>query len=208
MCAQSCPTLCSPIGCSPPGFSVNGIFQVRILNGLPFPMPGYLPDPGIEPASPVSPALAGGFFTTEPHGKPHFWNLGFPHRNFKGTQHSNHGAFQSHELDIDSSGTQDKQGANQALEFDFFFFLATPLKACGTLVPQPGIKPMSPAVEVWSLNHWTTMEVPNLIFLPSPISCPLSPLSPLTGYKLVFPLLEVWSLCPFSARICSPEDCT
>ena len=30
--------------------------------GLPFPSPGDLPDPGIEPASPTSPALAGGFF--------------------------------------------------------------------------------------------------------------------------------------------------
>ena len=84
--AQSCPTLCSPIDCSPPGFSVNGIFQASVLNGLPFPTPGYLLDPGIEPASPMSSALAGGFFTTEPPGKPHFWNLEFPHRNFKGTQ--------------------------------------------------------------------------------------------------------------------------
>ena len=33
-------------------------------NGFPFPSPGDLPDPGIEPASLVSPALAGGFFTT------------------------------------------------------------------------------------------------------------------------------------------------
>ena len=35
-------------------------------SGLPFPSPGDLPSPGIEPASP---ALAGGFFTTEPPGK-------------------------------------------------------------------------------------------------------------------------------------------
>ena len=33
---------------------------------LPFPTPEDLPDPGIEPASLVSPALAGGFFTTVP----------------------------------------------------------------------------------------------------------------------------------------------
>ena len=33
-------------------------------SGLPFPPPGDLPDPGIEPASLISPALAGGFFTT------------------------------------------------------------------------------------------------------------------------------------------------
>ena len=31
---------------------------------MPFPIPGDLPDPGIEPTSPASPALAGGFFTT------------------------------------------------------------------------------------------------------------------------------------------------
>ena len=37
------------------------------LSGLPFPPPGDLPDPGIES---TSPALAGGFFTTEPAGKP------------------------------------------------------------------------------------------------------------------------------------------
>ena len=36
-------------------------------NGLPFPTPGDLPDPGIEPASP---ALADGFFTTALPGKP------------------------------------------------------------------------------------------------------------------------------------------
>ena len=35
-------------------------------SGLPFPPPGDLPDAGIQPASPVIPALAGGFFTTEP----------------------------------------------------------------------------------------------------------------------------------------------
>ena len=38
-------------------------------SGLPFPTPGDPPNPGIEPASPVSPALAGGFFTTVPPGK-------------------------------------------------------------------------------------------------------------------------------------------
>ena len=37
---------------------------------LSFPTPGDLPDPGIKPVSPAYPVLAGGFFTTEPHGKP------------------------------------------------------------------------------------------------------------------------------------------
>ena len=39
-------------------------------SGLPFPTPGDRPDPGIEPTTSVSPALPGGFFTTEPPGKP------------------------------------------------------------------------------------------------------------------------------------------
>ena len=37
---------------------------------LPFPPPRDLPDPGIKPKSPAAPALAGGFFTTKPPGKP------------------------------------------------------------------------------------------------------------------------------------------
>ena len=39
-------------------------------SGLPFPPPGHLPNSGIEAVSLASLALAGGFFTTEPHGKP------------------------------------------------------------------------------------------------------------------------------------------
>ena len=58
--------------CSPPGSSVHGISEARILSGLPFPPPGDLPGPGIELGSPV---LAGGFFTTEPPGKPHLEEL-------------------------------------------------------------------------------------------------------------------------------------
>ena len=44
--------------------------SLELWSGLPFPPPGNLPDPVMEPASPVSPALAGGSFTTEPPGKP------------------------------------------------------------------------------------------------------------------------------------------
>ena len=38
-------------------------------SGVPFPSPEDLPDPGMEPASLVSPALAGGFFTTSARGE-------------------------------------------------------------------------------------------------------------------------------------------
>ena len=44
--------------------------QEEDWSGLPFPTPGDLPDPGIKPASLVSPSLAGGFLTTEPRVKP------------------------------------------------------------------------------------------------------------------------------------------
>ena len=61
---QACPTLCNSMDCSLPGSSVHGIFQVRILDGLPCPPPGDFPNPGIEPMSLASPALAGRFLTT------------------------------------------------------------------------------------------------------------------------------------------------
>ena len=41
-----------------------GFPRQEYWSGLPCPPPGDLPDPGIKPASLVSPALAGGFFTT------------------------------------------------------------------------------------------------------------------------------------------------
>ena len=50
--------------CSPPGSSVHGILQVRIPVWLLCHPPGDLPDPGMEPWSLRSPALAGGFFIT------------------------------------------------------------------------------------------------------------------------------------------------
>ena len=65
--AQSCSIPCDPIDCSPPGSSDHEISHARYWSGLPFPSPGDLTDPRTES---TSPALAGGFFTTEPSGKP------------------------------------------------------------------------------------------------------------------------------------------
>ena len=48
------------------------------------------------------------------------------------------------------------------LQLFFFRLLAT---VRGILVPWPGIKPMAPAVEVWSLNHWTDREIPCALLL-------------------------------------------
>ena len=47
-----------------------GFPRQEYWRGLPFPSPGDLPNPGSEPSSP---ALSGGFFTTEPSGKPHVY---------------------------------------------------------------------------------------------------------------------------------------
>ena len=65
--AKLCLTLSDLMNCSPPGSSVHRILQARTLNGLLFPTPGDLPNPGIRL---MSPALAGRFFTAEPPRKP------------------------------------------------------------------------------------------------------------------------------------------
>ena len=47
--AQSCLTLCDLMDCSPPGCSVHGISQARILEWVAIPFSRGLPDSGIEP---------------------------------------------------------------------------------------------------------------------------------------------------------------
>ena len=65
--AQLCPTLRDPVDCSLPGSSVHGILKARIWSGLPFPSPGDLSDPSIEPRSP---AVQADSLLSEPPGKP------------------------------------------------------------------------------------------------------------------------------------------
>ena len=68
--ARSCPTLCNPMDCSPPGSSVHGISQARILEWVAISFsPWDLPDPGLEPVSLMSLALAGGSLLLAPPGK-------------------------------------------------------------------------------------------------------------------------------------------
>ena len=50
---QSCLTLCEPMDCSPAGPLSMGFSRPEYCSGLPFPSPGDLPDPGIEPGSPA-----------------------------------------------------------------------------------------------------------------------------------------------------------
>ena len=72
-CAHWWLTFCTLVVCSPPGSSVHGSFQVRILEWVAIAFSrGGLPNPGIKP---LSLALAGGFFTTSTSGKARVCNL-------------------------------------------------------------------------------------------------------------------------------------
>ena len=64
---QSHPTLCDPMDCSPPGFSVLWILQARILEWVAMPSNRGSSDPGIKPRSP---ALKADCLQSELPGKP------------------------------------------------------------------------------------------------------------------------------------------
>ena len=68
LCVLSCSVVseCDPMDCSLPDSPDHGIFQQEYWSRLSFPIPWDLPDPGVEPAFPASPALAGSFFTSAP----------------------------------------------------------------------------------------------------------------------------------------------
>ena len=64
---------CDPRDCSPPALLSMGFSRQEYWSGLPCPPPGDLPHPGIEPASPVSPALQVDSLPTEPSRKQLKW---------------------------------------------------------------------------------------------------------------------------------------
>ena len=67
----SCPTHCNPTDYILAGSSVHGIFRQECWSGLSFPYLGDLPEPGIEPGSPVFPALQADSLLSEPPGEPY-----------------------------------------------------------------------------------------------------------------------------------------
>ena len=62
--AQSCLTSCDPMDCSPPGSSVHGLSQARILEGVAISFSKGSLQPGMGPVSLVSSVLADRYFTT------------------------------------------------------------------------------------------------------------------------------------------------
>ena len=71
--SQLCQTVWDPMDCSQPGSSVHRIFRPEYCSGLPFPSAGDLPDSRIQPASLMTPSLAGRFFITLQPGKPSYY---------------------------------------------------------------------------------------------------------------------------------------
>ena len=69
--ARFCLTLCNLMDCSPPGSSIHEFSRQEYWSGLPFPPQGNLFDPGTEPESPTSPALASRYFTTSTTWEAH-----------------------------------------------------------------------------------------------------------------------------------------
>ena len=61
---QSCPTLCNPMDCSPPGSSVHGILQARVLEWVAMPFSRGSSWPGDQTWISMSPQLEEGFFIT------------------------------------------------------------------------------------------------------------------------------------------------
>ena len=74
MCAKSlhlCLTLCDPMECNPPDSSLSmGFSSQEYWSGLSCLLSEDLPNPGTEPMSLISPALACRFFNTSTPGKP------------------------------------------------------------------------------------------------------------------------------------------
>ena len=70
---ELCLTLCNPTDCSMQGPLSMGFSRQEYWSGLPSPPPGDLPDPGIEPAFLMSPALADVFLTMSATWEAPLW---------------------------------------------------------------------------------------------------------------------------------------
>ena len=65
---QLCLILCNPVDCSPPGSSVHGVLQARMLKCVAIPFPGDCANPGFKPKSP---AFQEDSLLSKPPGKPY-----------------------------------------------------------------------------------------------------------------------------------------
>ena len=143
--AQSCLALCDPMDRSPPGSSVRGISQARMLEWVATSFSGGdHPYSGIKPVSPASPALAGRFFTTELPIKP------MQNRTQTHTHRHTHRHTDTHRHTHTYTHTQTHTH--------------THARARRILISQTGIKLHTPCIGMQSLNHWITREIPTRAF--------------------------------------------
>ena len=177
----SCPTLCDPVGCSPPGSSVHGILQARILEWVAMSFSRGSSWPRDQTLGLIS-CIAGRFFTIwvtrEAHKEVSKVRLGTFSRDLTAhctTSQPGRSSGRQHwipVLALQPSGFEDLvQFLSSSKPFPLLSHLQVLViyanfwphpAACGILVPLPGIQPTPPALAVQSLNHWTTKEAPHL----------------------------------------------
>ena len=155
--AQSCLTFFDPMNCTPPSFSVHGIFHAGTLEWVAF-------------------SYSRG--TSWPRNRTrisHISCIGRQVLNISTTNPSLLGAqlwcrilFFILTIYLVVLGLSCSTQALQSLwKHMESFSCGSWTLICGMwdLVPWPGIKPWPPALGAWSLSHWTTREVPNIRFL-------------------------------------------
>ena len=133
--AQSCPTLTTPWTVAHQAPLSMGFSRQGYWSGLPFPSPGHLPDPGIEPRSPT---LRVNSLPAEPQGKAKNTGVGSLSLLFP-TEESNRGLLHCRQILYQVS----HKGRPRILEW-----VAYPVSAD---LPNPGIEPGSPVLQADSL---------------------------------------------------------
>ena len=104
-----------------------------------------------------------------------------------------------------TSATQSDFHFPKVSQLSIYFFGGGRPHGMWDLVPRPGIEPTPRAVEAWSLNHWTTREVPPSFFLTGP-------------FHSLYPLCRTWahhtpparsnSSLAFGAQLALPQPLT
>ena len=168
---QSYPTLCDPMDCSLPGFSVHRIFQARVPEWVAISF-----SRGSSRDRTQVSHIAGRHFTIwasfirEAHEKKSQLKQQTSMLSYLkncqtcpsatttliSQQTSHWGKTLYQQKHYDSLKTQMMFIIFQQKTFFFFFIFWRCGAACRILVPQPGIEPVTTAVDVWSPNHWTT----------------------------------------------------
>ena len=207
---QSCLTLYNAMDYSLPVSSVYGTLQTSILEwvAIPFSRGSSWPRNGTQGFR-----IAGRFFTiwTAREALISFrvdWFdlAGIRRFRIKKTNHSNgEGMWSNPNLkwqdqfggQFDSFLYSFKYTYRQPHDFTpHFIYLFCTCMACGHLGSQPGIEPTPPALEAWSLNHWTAKEVSHPLLLRSQNKCSHGLINGCSNETFLLPLHWKQFKCP------------